>query len=64
MKDLMRRLQRVLRHIGARSIIIAVIVLLMTAGIAVYAGRRLSSTEKGSSAASGQAERQGGGHGI
>lgn len=42
----MRRLQRVLKHIGARSIIIAVIVLLMTAGIAVYAGRRLSSTEK------------------
>ena len=46
MKDLIQKIQNALRHIGAKSLIIALAVLLITAGIAVYTGSRLGSTEK------------------
>ena len=46
MKDLIQKIRNTVRHIGARSLIIAVIVFLVTAGIAVYIGRNLSATEK------------------
>ena len=46
MKKLMRKLWNTLKYIGARSIIIALIIFLLTAGIAVYTGRHLLATEK------------------
>ena len=46
MKDLIRKIRNALKHIGARFILIALAVLLLTAGIAVYSGRHLLATEK------------------
>ena len=46
MKDLFRKLRTTLRYIGARTIVIALIVLLLTAGTAIYAGRHVMTTEK------------------
>ena len=42
MKDLIRKIRNALKHIGARFILIALAVLLLTAGIAVYSGDRKS----------------------
>ena len=46
MKNLLRKLRNTLKYIGPRSIVIALIVFLLTAGIAVYTGRHLLDTEK------------------
>ena len=46
MKSLMRKFRNTLKYIGARSIIIALIVFLLSAGIAIYIGRHLLATEK------------------
>jgi len=45
-KNLLRKLRNTLKYIGPRSIVIALIVFLLTAGIAVYTGRHLLDTEK------------------
>jgi len=45
-KNLIRRIRNTLKYIGARSIIITLIVFLLTVGIAVYTGRHLLATEK------------------
>ena len=46
MKNLIRKLRNTLKYIGPKSIVIALIVFLLTAGIAVYTGRHLLDTEK------------------
>ena len=46
MKNLSRKFRNTLKYIGARSVIIALIVFLLTVGIAVYTGRHLLDTEK------------------
>ena len=46
MKDLIKKIRSSAANIGARSILIALVVFLLTAGIAVYVGIRLTATEK------------------
>lgn len=46
MKNLIRKLRNTLKYIGIRSLLIAFIVFLLTAGIAVYTGRHLLAMEK------------------
>lgn len=46
MKDRIRKLGKILRHLGARSLIIALVVLLLTAALAIYVGNSLSRLEK------------------
>ena len=46
MKSLVRKFRNTLKDIGARSVIIVLIVFLLTAGIAAYTGRHLLNTEK------------------
>ena len=46
MKDLIRKIRNTLKHIGARLLLIALAVVLLTAGIAVYTGRHVLTTEK------------------
>ena len=46
MKDLIRKIRNTLKHIGTRLLLIALAVVLLTAGIAVYTGRHVLTTEK------------------
>ncbi len=46
MKDLIRKFRILVRHIGVRSIVLALVALLLTAGIATYVGRHLFAMEK------------------
>jgi len=46
MRNFIGKLRITVRHMGVKSILIALIVILLTAGIAVYTGRHLLATEK------------------
>jgi len=46
LKDIIGRIRNALKDIGVRLMLIALVVLLLTAGIAVYTGRHLLATEK------------------